>query len=33
MRELRWIAPIRDTRAVRVTLEGQRRLNELLEVR
>jgi DNA-binding transcriptional ArsR family regulator len=33
MRELRWIAPVRDSRAVRVTHEGQRRLNELLGLR
>lgn len=31
-REQKWIAPIRDTRAVRVTLEGERRLWELLRV-
>jgi DNA-binding transcriptional ArsR family regulator len=31
-RELEWIAPLRDTRAVRVTLEGRRRLPELLGV-
>ena len=31
-RELRWIVPIRDDRAVRVTLEGERRLWELLRV-
>jgi hypothetical protein len=30
--ELRWIAPIRGTRAVRVTLEGKRRLWELLRL-
>ena len=33
LRELRWIAPLRDSRAVRVTHEGQRKLNELLRVR
>ena len=32
LRELRWIAPVRDSRAVRVTLEGQRNLKELLGV-
>jgi DNA-binding transcriptional ArsR family regulator len=31
-RELKWVAPIRDTRAVRVTLEGERRLWDLLQV-
>ncbi len=31
-RELKWIAPIRDSRAVRVTLEGERRFWELLRV-
>jgi DNA-binding transcriptional ArsR family regulator len=31
-RELKWVAPIRDSRAVRVTLDGQRRLWELLRV-
>jgi DNA-binding transcriptional ArsR family regulator len=31
-RELRWIAPMRHTRAVRVTLEGERQLWELLRV-
>lgn len=33
LRELRWIAPVHDSRAVRVTLEGQRRLARLLGVR
>lgn len=31
-RELKWIAPMRNSRAVRVTLEGERRLWELLRV-
>ncbi|MFZ0705275.1 MAG: winged helix-turn-helix domain-containing protein [Candidatus Korobacteraceae bacterium] len=31
-RELKWIAPIRDSRAVRVTLEGERKLWQLLRV-
>ena len=31
-RGLKWIAPIRDSRAVRVTLEGERKLWELLRV-
>jgi len=31
-RELKWIAPVRDSRAVRVTLEGERRLWDLLRV-
>jgi len=31
-RELKWIAPVRDSRAVRVTLEGERKLWELLRV-
>jgi DNA-binding transcriptional ArsR family regulator len=31
--ELKWIAPMRDSRAVRVTLEGQRKLWELLRVK
>jgi len=31
-RELKWIAPMRDSRAVRVTLEGERRLWDLLRV-
>lgn len=31
-RELKWIMPMRDTRAVRVTLEGERKLWELLRV-
>ncbi len=31
-RELKWIAPMRDTRAIRVTLEGERRFWELLRV-
>lgn len=31
-RELKWIAPIRGSRAVRVTLEGEKRLWELLRV-
>lgn len=31
--ELRWMAPVRDTRAVRVTLEGERKLWELLRVK
>ncbi len=31
-RELKWIAPMRGTRAVRVTLEGQRKLSELLAI-
>ena len=31
-RQLRWIAPIRDTRAVRVTLEGERNLWKLLRI-
>lgn len=30
--ELRWVVPIRDTRAVRVTLEGKSRLWELLRI-
>jgi DNA-binding transcriptional ArsR family regulator len=30
--ELRWVAPMRGTRAVRVTLEGKRRLWELLRI-
>lgn len=30
--ELRWVAPIRGTRAVRVTLEGKRRFWELLRI-
>lgn len=32
-RQLKWIAPIRDTRAVRVTLQGQRAFAQLLGVR
>jgi DNA-binding transcriptional ArsR family regulator len=32
-RELRWVAPIRDTRAVRVTLEGEKKFWELLRVK
>jgi hypothetical protein len=31
-RELKWIMPIRDSRAVRVTLEGEKKLWELLRV-
>jgi DNA-binding transcriptional ArsR family regulator len=31
-KELKWVAPIRDTRAVRVTIEGKSRLWELLRV-
>lgn len=31
-RELKWIAPLRDSRAVRVTLEGERKFWELLRV-
>ncbi len=31
-RELKWIAPMRDSRAVRVTLEGERKFWELLRV-
>ena len=31
-RELKWVAPVRDTRAVRVTLEGERKFWELLRV-
>jgi len=31
-RELRWLAPIRDTRAVRVTLEGRTRVAKLLGI-
>lgn len=31
-RELRWVAPIPDSRAVRVTVEGKRRLWELLRL-
>lgn len=31
-RELKWIAPIRNTRAVRVTLEGEQKLWELLRM-
>ena len=31
-RELKWIAPLRNTRAVRVTLEGERKFWELLRV-
>lgn len=31
-RQLKWIAPMRDSRAVRVTLEGERRLWALLRV-
>jgi DNA-binding transcriptional ArsR family regulator len=31
-RELRWLAPIRDTRAVRVTLEGRTRVSKLLGI-
>ena len=30
LRELRWIAPIRDSRAVRITLEGQKNLHRML---
>jgi DNA-binding transcriptional ArsR family regulator len=33
LREMKWVAPVRDSRAVRLTLEGQRRLHELLGVR
>jgi len=29
LRQLKWIAPVRDSRAVRVTLEGQRQLRKL----
>ncbi len=32
-RQLKWIAPLRDSRAVRVTLEGQRGFRELCDVR
>jgi len=32
LRELKWIAPMRDSRAVRVTLEGERKLWEVLRV-
>jgi DNA-binding transcriptional ArsR family regulator len=32
-RELKWIAPMRDSRAVRVTLEGERKFWELLRVK
>jgi hypothetical protein len=32
-RELKWIVPMCDTRAVRVTLEGERKLWELLRVK
>lgn len=32
-RELKWIAPIRNSRAVRVTVDGQRRISELLRAR
>jgi DNA-binding transcriptional ArsR family regulator len=32
LRELKWIAPVRGSRAVRVTLEGERKLWELLRV-
>ena len=32
LRELKWIAPMRDSRALRVTLEGERRLWALLRV-
>ncbi len=32
-RELKWIAPVRGSRAVRVTLEGQSKLHKLLGVR
>ena len=31
-RELKWIAPMRDTRAVRVTLEGEQKFWELLRI-
>jgi DNA-binding transcriptional ArsR family regulator len=31
-RELRWVVPLRDTRAVRVSVEGRRQLWELLRV-
>jgi DNA-binding transcriptional ArsR family regulator len=31
-RELKWIAPMRDSRAIRVTLEGERKFWELLRV-
>lgn len=32
LRELKWIAPVRDSRAVRVTLEGQCKLADMLGV-
>jgi DNA-binding transcriptional ArsR family regulator len=32
-RELKWIAPVRDSRAVRVTLEGERQFGSLLGVK
>ena len=32
-RELKWFAPLRDTRALRVTLEGERKLQQLLQAR
>ena len=31
-RELRWLAPIKDTRVVRVTVEGRQRLYDLLRI-
>jgi hypothetical protein len=31
-RELRWIVPVRDTRVVRVSVEGRAQLWELLRV-
>ena len=30
--QLRWIAPVRESRAVRVTLEGRRRLRQILGI-
>lgn len=32
-RELKWIAPLRDTRAVRITIEGQQGLYKLLQIK
>ncbi|HEY3929366.1 MAG TPA: winged helix-turn-helix domain-containing protein [Candidatus Koribacter sp.] len=31
-RELKWFAPLRDTRALRVSLEGEKKLHELLRI-
>jgi DNA-binding transcriptional ArsR family regulator len=31
-RELRWLAPVRDTRVVRVTVEGRTRVSKLLKI-